>query len=309
MLDTITLRAGPTPTAPSQAIPLTPVTVFVGPNNSGKSRLLTELAQFCASGRDNAGALLLAHTTLVGCSPPEIEVILDSMRAPVMPAVVLTQGNVILRSSQNTFQVSEALFKAALSNPNESQESSNYACSWFLMFHTVMLDAVRRMTLINEGPAGDLLAHGNTPTQVLFRKDALRQKLREKLFDAFGLYFSIDPTNIPNLRIKLSDIAPPSPAIERGWAQESVDFHTQSREIQQFSDGVRAFTGILTAVTAGEPSVILVDEPEAFLHPALAFKLGKDIAETTADSKKRLLAATHSPDFVMGCIQSGACRN
>jgi hypothetical protein len=164
---------------------------------------------------------------------------------------------------------------------------ANYACSWFLRFHALMLDAVTRMTLINEGPAGDLLADGNTPIQILFRKDALRFKLREKIFDAFGFYFTVDPTNIPNLRIKLSPTQPPSPQIERGWSQESVDFHSKARDIQQFSDGVKAFTGILTAVTAGEPYVILVDEPEAFLHPGLSFKLGKDIAETTADSKKR----------------------
>jgi hypothetical protein len=165
---------------------------------------------------------------------------------------------------------------------------------------------VTRMTLINEGPAGDLLSDGMTPLQVLFRKDDLRKKLSAKIFDAFEFRFTIDPTNVGNLRIKLSATAPPSPEIERGWTQESVDFHSKARDIQQFSDGVKAFTGILTAVIAGDPYVILVDEPEAFLHPALAFKLGKDIAETTADSKKRLVVATHSPDFVMGCIQSGA---
>jgi hypothetical protein len=38
-------------------------------------------------------------------------------------------------------------------------------------------------------------------------------------------------------------------------------------------DGIKAFTGIVTAVIAGDPRILLVDEPEAFLHPALAFKL------------------------------------
>jgi len=306
LLQTITLRAGATPATPPQAITLTPVTVFVGPNNSGKSKLLAELAQFCASGTQNEAALLLARASITPLSDDEIKKILRRMRPPANPNEVLAPGNVILKSAHNRFQVSLLEFTAALLNPNESPSRSNYACSWFLRYHTLMLDAVTRMTLINEGPAGDLLADGNTPIQVLFRKDDLRSKLREKIFDAFGLYFTIDPTNVPNLRIKLSPSQPRSSQIERGWSQESVDFHSMGQDIQQFSDGVKAFTGILTAVTAGDPSVILADEPEAFLHPALSFKLGKDIAEATAGSKKRLIVATHSPDFVMGCIQSGS---
>jgi predicted ATP-dependent endonuclease of OLD family len=42
------------------------------------------------------------------------------------------------------------------------------------------------------------------------------------------------------------------------------------------SDGVRAFTGIITEVIAGDPNILLIDEPEAFLHPSLAYKLGKE---------------------------------
>jgi hypothetical protein len=68
----------------------------------------------------------------------------------------------------------------------------------------------------------------------------------------------------------------------------------------------KAFVGILVQLTAGDPHVILIDEPEAFLHPALAFKLGKEMSKATLTTGKRLFAATHSPQFVMGAIQSGA---
>jgi hypothetical protein len=42
------------------------------------------------------------------------------------------------------------------------------------------------------------------------------------------------------------------------------------------------------------------------LHPSLSFKLGLEIAKVTLGTDKRLFVATHSSDFVMGCIQSGA---
>ena len=63
---------------------------------------------------------------------------------------------------------------------------------------------------------------------------------------------------------------------------------------------------MITEIVAGDPAVLLIDEPEAFLHPALSFKLGKEIALASSGSKKRLFVSTHSPTFVMGCIQSGA---
>jgi hypothetical protein len=120
------------------------------------------------------------------------------------------------------------------------------------------------------------------------------------------MYFTIDPTNFSNLRIKMSPTAPPPPEIERGLSQSSIEFHSKGEPIQHFSDGVKAFSGILMAFTAGSPEVILIDEPEAFLHPALAFSLGKDIAETSRRSEKRLFVATHSAEFLMGAIHSGA---
>ncbi|EIJ2221359.1 TPA: AAA family ATPase [Vibrio cholerae] len=93
---------------------------------------------------------------------------------------------------------------------------------------------------------------------------------------------------------------------ERGIHQEAVDFHSEAMPIALASDGVKAFTGMITEMIAGDPSVLLMDEPEAFLHPSLSFKLGKEVAGIMSESHKRLFVSTHSPNFVMGCIQSGA---
>jgi hypothetical protein len=93
---------------------------------------------------------------------------------------------------------------------------------------------------------------------------------------------------------------------ERGIHQEAVDFHARALPISLASDGVKAFTGMVTEMIAGDPSVLLMDEPEAFLHPSLSFKLGKEVSQIMSGTDKRLFVATHSPNFVMGCIQSGA---
>ena len=124
--------------------------------------------------------------------------------------------------------------------------------------------------------------------------------------EAFGTYFVLDPTNLGQLRIRLSNRPPVSSHEERGIHAEAVSFHAAAQSIDVASDGVKAFTGIVTEVMAGDPLVFLVNEPEAFLHQALASKLGFEVSRAALTSDKRIFVSTHSVSFVMGCIQSGA---
>ncbi|CAI9679697.1 ATP-dependent nuclease [Elizabethkingia anophelis] len=87
--------------------------------------------------------------------------------------------------------------------------------------------------------------------------------------------------------------------------EESINFHKKALSIESASDGLKAFTGIISTILAGDPKITLIDEPEAFLHPALANILGKEIGNSLRNSIKRLFVATHSSNFLMGCIQSG----
>jgi hypothetical protein len=141
--------------------------------------------------------------------------------------------------------------------------------------------------------------------QKLFSDNGKRATVRKIVHEAFGSYFVIDPTNLSQLRIRLSDRPPASELEERGIHQDAVNFHAAATLIDRASDGVKAFTGIIMELYAGDPKILLVDEPEAFLHPALASKLGYEISRAAAESDKRIFVSTHSPTFVMGCIQSG----
>lgn len=130
-------------------------------------------------------------------------------------------------------------------------------------------------------------------------------EVRRIIHDAFGFYFVIDQTNIGHFRLRLSERAPVQNSEERGIDDAAVQFHSRAMLIDHASDGIKAFTGIITEAIAGDPGIILVDEPEAFLHPSLAFKLGLELSSAAGRSDKRVLASTHSPFFLMGCIQSG----
>lgn len=58
---------------------------------------------------------------------------------------------------------------------------------------------------------------------------------------------------------------------ERTFKDSARAFQAKARPIEQFSDGVKAFVGIILQLIAGAPEAILIDEPEAFLHPSLCF--------------------------------------
>ena len=54
-------------------------------------------------------------------------------------------------------------------------------------------------------------------------------------------------------------------------------------------DGIRSFVGVLISILASERRVILIDEPEAFLHPPQAFSLSKIMIEQLPKGRQLLV--------------------
>ncbi|MFN3160781.1 MAG: ATP-dependent nuclease [Rubinisphaera brasiliensis] len=303
MINDFTLKFGRAPGTSATNIPAAPVTVFVGPNNSGKSKVLTEIFSFCHSGRVDANSKLLDKLTFSGLSDEEAANAIRRITVPANPGEAQNVESIFVGSRYGRYQVPH---KELINSIRVPQSNSQGFCEWFLKHNTLLLDGSSRIGLTADQPAGDLQQPPQTSFQWLFRDDAKRQEARRIIFEAFGTYFVLDPTNLGKLRIRLSDRAPLDDVEERGIHSDAVRFHASAQHIQLASDGVKAFTGIITEVMAGDPRVLLIDEPEAFLHPSLASKLGLELSRASLSSDKRVFVSTHSPTFVMGCIQSGA---
>ena len=303
MISSFQLKFGRSPGAPGETIATTPVTVFVGPNNSGKSRILREVERYCRLGQKDANDLLLAELTFSGLTSDRAAQSIERIRQPPHPGEALNVDHIFVGSKYGRQQVPVASLMQFLQAPTSNVSAF---CQWYLRHLTLMLDGSSRIGLVGQQGAGDLQRPPESSFQVLFRDDAKRHEVRRIVFDAFGRHFVLDPTNLGQLRIRLSDRAPRDDIEERGIHADAVRFHASAQVIDEASDGVKAFTGIVTEVMAGDPSVILVDEPEAFLHPSLASKLAQEVARAALSADKRVFVSTHSPQFVMGCIQSGA---
>lgn len=303
MIKSIKLKFGRGPGLEPQELGTEPITVFVGPNNSGKSKILIEIEQFCQNGHRNANALLIDTIELREIEDNVIDEKIRKVTLRPNPGEAIQPGHIIVGKKGQRNQVPSDGLKQALRNPNAN--TSNL-CQWYLRFNSLILNGSNRINLVNEQQGGNLQQAPHTSFQVLFRDDERRREARRIIFEAFGQYLVIDPTNMGKLNLRLSSRAPQDEREERGFHQEAVDFHAAAIPIAEASDGVKAFTGMVTEMIAGDPSVLLLDEPEAFLHPSLSFKLGKEVSGIMSGSEKRLFVSTHSPNFVMGCIQSGA---
>jgi hypothetical protein len=291
------------PGAQAEVIKATPVTVFVGPNNSGKSKVLAEIEQYCRTGRTSRPALVLQEMQFMGLSATEVDGAIERLIQVVPPnGQTVEPGHVYIGSTYAKLQVRRDHLTELITNPASDIQSF---CQVFLTHGTLALNGPNRVKLVSPQPAGDLQASPDSSLQLLFRDDAKRAEVRRIVLEAFNLHFVVDPTNLGQLRIRLSERAPADAIEERGIHREAVRFHEGAQPIHTASDGVKAFTGIIAELVAGDPRVLLVDEPEAFLHPSLAGQLGQEIAKAAARSGKRVFASTHSPSFLMGCIQSG----
>ncbi|BDW88388.1 ATP-dependent nuclease [Thalassospira tepidiphila] len=286
-----------------QYLDVKPLTVFVGPNNSGKSLILREINQYLQGGNVNPNAKVLKKIELEGFSTDEAMIEIARLKQEPSKGDVIPAGNIVIGNAGNRAVVPLADLRSVLiaTPPNSHQ-----FCQWFLRFKTLFLDGPSRIGLVGQQGAGDMQTHPTGTLQVLIRDDHKREKIREILFDSFGEYFVIDPTSLGQLRIRMSPEKPVGPEVERSFTKEAIDFQSRATPIEEKSDGVKAFTGIIQNIMAGDPSVLLIDEPEAFLHPSLSFKLGKHVSIETRGTNKKVFASTHSASFVRGCIQSGA---
>ena len=79
MLKDIKLKFGRAEGLEQQTIKAMPITVFVGPNNSGKSKILSEIQQFCANGNKNANNVIIDSIDLEGIDESIIDEKIQSL--------------------------------------------------------------------------------------------------------------------------------------------------------------------------------------------------------------------------------------
>lgn len=296
---------GKTPDGPSLQIETDTVVVIVGPNNSGKSLALKEIENWCM-GKDNPRKVIKS----IGINFPESEKeafqLLQNFKSEPPNNIGEKEGEI---------WVSQYRFGQPQPTVNQ-QINLNMFYAWtkkkdlmlrnnLLSFYTVRLDGRTRFSLTDPKPIGDLLKPPQNHLGALFVDDNAREEVRRLTNDAFpGNYFVVDPTSMKDFRIRLSPREPSTNSEEQGLDKDARAFHQNAPLINDFSDGVQGFVGLISAVLSLPHRVMLIDEPDAFLHPPLARRLGSNLTHLAGKRKASLVCATHSPEFLLGCMEA-----
>lgn len=307
MIDGIRLYFGSSENAEPLEFQPGPITVFVGPNNSGKSLILREIEKSIWESGSKSIPVMIDAIELAPIPREDILQVVFGSGKRLSPDDVPENYKISVKIG-NSFSPTHTSASINIKGLYSGFSDVGYnggSKALFLYSLTIRLDGKNRLSLTDPQESGDLLAKPSNHLMALFVDQAAREQIRNITADAFGLYFVIDPTHIQKLRVRMSSRPPEDPSEEQALDPRSREFHRHAVAIEELSDGVKAFTGLTAAVFSGNFRVMLIDEPEAFLHPPLARKLGKVLTQTAATRKANVFASTHSPEFLMGCIQSG----
>lgn len=276
------------------------VTLFVGPNNSGKSLVLRELWGAVTEG-SRSGHVLKALAFAASSAEFTRRSWEKMAKAAKVPIDGADDESVQITIGSASMSTAKANWLKMLSNLADVRQDQIR-----FLLPSILLDGFARLQLVNQQELRSLHQPSSSFAR-LYTNDSARLRLRKILFEAFGKHLVIDASVSPgNARLRFARTDPPI-ELERSLTTDAIAFMNAALPIEAMSDGVKAFTGILVELFAGDPAILIVDEPEAFLHPTLSFLLGREICKPAAEGmQKNVFIATHDPGFLMGSLASGA---
>lgn len=193
-------------------LPVVGITLFVGPNNSGKSLVLKEVER-CTIDYPSLGPMQIVRDfDIKWPHVEEVKPLLEAMALPKPSHVRDDRINIGRIDPNEGLQTTRVNIDHAITLVGAAKEKHWWA-THVVRWGLVRLDGRSRFNLTNDRPAGDLLTRAENLLQHLFTNDEARKKVREFIHDAFGLYLTIDPMSLGNLRMRLSTT--PSPDDEQ----------------------------------------------------------------------------------------------
>ncbi|MEF2975783.1 AAA family ATPase, partial [Subtercola sp. YIM 133946] len=271
------------------------------PNNSGKSSLLRETQQLASS----VGPIEWrgVHARVVAGYDLRYDGTVDDLIEYMTRTFWRREPGQYPDGFQN--EVTFRLFNGSIVKESDvktrwhSQASLGSIANVFCQY----LNAEQRLPVANATQSFDPMSeYPSSPLQILSANKSIERELDDLVRGAFGSGIVLNRFAGPQLRLHVgrmtSRVTGSPPSVE--YLEEMARLPTMDLQ----GDGIRAFVGIVLAVLTSPYSVIMIDEPEAFLHPPQARLLGSFIESHARRTKTRIVIATHSEDILGGIIDS-----
>jgi len=277
-----------------ETIEFGPMTVLVGPNNCGKSQTLRDLRDFALGAR--AEDLTLFKT--INVALPSAEGfrssfnVLPSEHSPTDETVVGIDESLVKTHSIGSHKGWWIQTVGAADPAHQLQSLGR-----FLISH---LHASTRFDLTAPQEAYDLETEAPTHALQEFFRQRLKvqSQLRQSFKEAFGRDIALDWSAMKRWYFKVGEAF--------GELSASLDELKQQlgagQRLKEQGDGYQSFTGILMAAIIFPDRALLLDEPEAFLHPKQARVLGRLLGQLSIDRSAQIIVSTHSSAFMWGVV-------
>lgn len=262
------------------------ILVIVGPNNSGKSQSLRDIQQRI-SGENPSKVVTESSLHKVGTAD-EFEAWIDTRiknRDAADPSVIGLGASIPTSTAKQRWAETDKLRNLS-------------------PFFSVLVDTANRLGIVQPpNSINPLIDTPNHPFHLLYGNDELLKLISDKFREAFGTDLTLNYAAGNTLPLHVGEAPDQSPANDR-VSTAYLKLLNILPLLHEQGDGMRSFVGCLLHALIGDRSIVLLDEPEAFLHPPQARMLGSMLA-TNKPLGRQLVIATHSGDLLHGLLDSG----
>jgi energy-coupling factor transporter ATP-binding protein EcfA2 len=149
-------------------------------------------------------------------------------------------------------------------------------------------------------PSGD--AGAQNEISAFFRDGEMEQELSDLARSTFGVPLTLDRVN-GDIRFRVNEVDMPIPALNRP-TRAYADAVQRLDSLEDQGDGMKSFLGLAVTVLTASAQVLLIDEPEAFLHPPQARALGRWLGKKAKALNLQIIISTHDRDLLLGLMES-----
>ena len=296
------------------------INILVGPNNSGKSRFLKELRNYLSGDtRDMKIISKIEHSF-----PKNFDEI-DEAYSVTSKMIRDQYGNWMLKSYSN--KPTQTLDMSASLESYFTRNMETYSGNWKEYFSEIInnkssIDFLRwygslfyqymgteeRLTICKAQRDYGLDSSSTNYLSSFKYQDVLLNDLSDKIKQLFDKDIFLDAQTLGDRLIFRigNDFEYVRSAVN--YSEDTAYKLFSESVLDEQGDGLKSFVSTFLTLHHKGNDILLIDEPEAFLHPPLARQLGEMIG-ASANKEHIIFVATHSVEILKGILSKSQDTN
>lgn len=278
----------------TETVRLSKLTVFVGPNNCGKSQTLKDIASLM---NDKIQSRIVSDLNFPTTNFSSVSPLIVATDHPTA-----LDHKIIVGIGDNFAEIEHV---ATNQDFESSKSDSAKMFKYYNKFRVVLLNALNRASVINQtGTAGLENDRASNLLQLAYLDDSkeILEKFQTIFRDVFSVSVYLDHTALSQIALRISEEEITSLT---GDTQKDRVSLKALEKIDDQGEGYKSFAATILGLVSAKNRLVLLDEPEVFLHNAQQKQLGRWVGDFVKDNDTQLIIATHSSNFLEGLLASG----